>query len=161
MADFLKKLGSVVGIGVGSIELLLVKRDFAPGDTIHGRLVLKLSERTEARKLMVAVEATEEHTSLTSDGRGGRVRSTSTKTLHHFEQQLDGKRLYLDEAYDFHLPLPQGPEIALPGGVLGDVARFVTAVAAATRRPPSWRVVATLDVPWKANVTTRADIVLR
>jgi hypothetical protein len=158
--DFLGTLGSIVGIGVGSVELQLVKRVFQPGDTVHGRVALKLKNKTEAKRLVAVVEGTEERTSYVSDGRGGRIRRSETVTVHRFEQELDGKRTYHQEAYDLHLPLPAKAEVALPGGTLGDVARFVTAVAQVMRNPVTWRVHVFLDIPWKANVKAHADIAL-
>jgi hypothetical protein len=99
---------------------------------------------------------------LRSDGRGGRTRSTETTVVHTFEQQLDGKRTYLDEGYDLHLPLPAAPErVELPDGVLGDVARFVRAVSGSGAPSLRWRVYAVLDIPWKANVRGAADLVVR
>ncbi len=156
--DFLSSLGSIVGLGVGTMEVQLIKRAFAPGETVHGRLVLKLKNKTEARRLVAVVEATEERQSWVSDGRGGRTRRTETTTLHRFEEVLDGKRTYFDQAYDLHLPLPTKAKIEMPSGTLGEVARFVTSVAEVLRAPVSWRVHAFLDIPWKANIKASADI---
>jgi len=147
---------------VGSLELMLVKQGFTAGEIVHGRLVLKLKEPVEAKRLVVGVEAMQQRTSWTSDGRGGRTRTRETVTVHRFEHPLDGKRLYRDEAFDFHVPLPGNDKpIDLPSGVLGDVARFVGAVAAATQEPVHWRVFGFLDIPWKANLKGHADIVVR
>jgi hypothetical protein len=158
--DLLGALGSIVGIGVGSMELQLVKRSFVPGEMVHGRLSLKLKNKTEAKRLVAVVEATEERTSFVADGRGGRMRRTETVTIHRFEQELDGKRSYHNESYDLHLPLPSKAKVEMPAGTLGDVARFVSAVAQVMSKPVSWRVHAFLDIPWKANVKASVDIVL-
>jgi hypothetical protein len=158
--DFLGTLGSIVGIGVGSMELQLIKRAFKPGETVHGRLQLKLKNKTEAKRLVAVVEATEERTSWVSDGRGGRQKRRETVTVHRFEQQLDGKRTYFDEAYDLHLPLPAKSPVEMPSGTLGEVARFVSVVVDVMRNPIAWRVHVFLDVPWKANIKTHADITL-
>lgn len=160
--SFFEKLGSVVGVGVGSIDVLLMNPAARWGETVHGRVMLKLARKTEAARLVVGVEATSERQVLVSDGRGGRSRSTETTTVHKFEQQLDGKRHYLDEGYDLHLPLPAAPaKVELPDGVLGDVARFVRAVAGSGAPSLRWRVYAFLDVPWKANIRGAADLIVR
>ncbi len=155
--DFLRDVGSVFGIGVGSIEILLVKPDVRAGDTLHGRVQLKLARKTEARRFVCGLECTEERAQTGRDG----IRRVERVTLHRFEQQLDGKRAYSNEAYDLHLPVPAAQEIQMPSGVLGDVAKFVTAVQSLRRAPPRWRVFALLDIPWKANVTAEVDLIVR
>jgi sporulation-control protein spo0M len=162
MGDWLSSLGSVVGIGVGKIDILLLKQEYAPGETIHGRLVMKVKEPIEAKRLVVLVEATCERTRLESDGRGGRRQVTSTVTVHKVERELDGKRTYRDDAFDFHLPLPgSDTKVEMPNGFLGDVAKFINVVSSLQRSPLRWRVHAFLDIPWKANLKAAADIVVR
>lgn len=164
MADNLwRSLGSIVGIGVGSMDLLLVRANVRPGDTVHGRLVLKLSEPTEAKRLVVGVEATETRERLISDGRGGRTRANETRTLHRFEQQLDGKRSYQADAYDLHLPIPPDAVRAVkaPEGTLGDVLRVVSAFVDVGPRPITWQVYAFLDIPWKANIKQQTQIAVQ
>jgi hypothetical protein len=164
-----RSLGSIVGIGVGSIELMLVKHAFRPGETVHGRLLLKLEEPVEAKRLVIGVHATEERERWTTDARGQKVRERETRTRYRVERQLEGKRSFRGDAWDFHLPLPgpkpsAGPdfrwspgatELPAPEGFLGDVVRLVAAVA---RPQLDWRVYAFLDIPWKTNLKAGADI---
>ena len=156
--DFWGSLGSIVGIGVGSMEIMLVSPRVKPGGTVHGRLMLKLARKTEAKKLVIGIEAIETRERETVDARGYRTRSNEARVLHRFEQQLDGTRAYQNEAYDLHLPVPAQATVELPQGVLGDVARFVSAVQSLRRDPPKWSVYATLEIPWKANVRARVDL---
>jgi hypothetical protein len=155
--DFLRDVGSVFGIGVGSIEILLVKPEVRAGETLHGRVQLKLSRKMEAKRLVCGLECVEERAQTGRDG----VRRVERVTLHRFEQQLDGKRTYLNEGYDLHLPVPAAQTIEMPSGVLGEVARFVTVVQSMRRSAPRWRVFALLDIPWKANVTAEVDLAVR
>ncbi len=152
--DWLADLGSIVGIGVGSIELMLVRNQFSHGDTIHGRVQLALSQPTEGKALTAVVEATRRRSVSRSDG----TRSTETATVYRFEQQLDGKRVYRNEAYDLHLPIAPKTKLELPEGTLGDVVRFVSAVRDVVAEPITWRVSVFLDIPWKVNVKAHADI---
>jgi hypothetical protein len=150
-----RSIGSIVGIGVGSIDLMLVKHAFRPGETIQGRLLLKLEEPVDAKRLVVGVHATEERERWVTDARGQKVRERETRTRFRVERELSGKGLFRNDAWDFHLPLPGSAEIPAPEGLLGDVVRLVAAVA---RPQLEWRVYAFLDIPWKANVKAGTDI---
>lgn len=157
----LGKLGSIVGIGVGSIELQLVRSDFRPGDSIDGRLTLKLDKPTEAKQLVVGVRAIEKRTVKTKDHDGRPTTQTESHTFFQVEQPLEGKRTFRSDSWDVHLKLPSdvlGNETPLPGGRLGDVVRVVSALTGSRRPPLSWTVFAYLEIPWKANVKTSRDI---
>jgi hypothetical protein len=161
----LESLGSIVGIGVGSMDLMLVKTTLQPGETVHGRLMLKLARKTEARRLVVGIEATRERRARRFDPRGHEISSHETETVWKMEQVLEGERAYLDEGYDLHLPIAAdalGASLELPDslGKLGDVMRAVSSIARAVAPPVTWRVFACLEVPWKANIRQHADIVV-
>jgi hypothetical protein len=162
MSDgFLGKLGAIVGIGVGAIELELVRSDFRPGDSIDGRLTLKLDKPTEAKRLVVGVRAIEKRTTRGKDADGRPTTQTENVTFFQVEQPLDGKRTYRGDSWDIHLKLPSdvlGKETALPGGTLGDVVRVVSALTGSRRAPLHWTVFAFLEIPWKANVKASRDI---
>ena len=147
----LKTLGSIVGIGVGSLDLMLIKHAFQPGETVHGRLVLNLEEPVEAKRLVVGVHATEERWTTNTQGQ----RERETRPRYRVERQRAGKGICRGGGYDFQLPLPGAPDAQRPDGILADVVRLVAAVA---RPQLDWRVYAFLDIPWKANVKAGADI---
>jgi len=165
--DFFASLGSIVGIGVGSMELQLVKTGYVAGETIHGRLKLGLSRPTDAARLVVGLRGTRERLSMVRDSRGQRSQQRETETIYEFEQQLDGKRSYHSDAYDLHLAIPPdavGVKMAPPQGTLGDVLRVVSAVADVAgvgARPVVWQVYAILDIPWKANVKQHVQITVQ
>jgi hypothetical protein len=159
--DFLSSLGSIVGIGVGSMELMLVKNAFTAGETIHGRLKLALMRPTDAKRLVVGLRGTRERLTTVRDSRGHKTQERQTETVYEFEQQLDGKRSYQGEAYDVHLPIPADAvpaRVAPPDGKLGDVFRLVSNFVDLGPRPIVWHVYAVLDIPWKANVRQQAQI---
>lgn len=167
MDSFLRGLGAIVGIGVGSIEMTLERQRFTFGEVVRGRLALKLSEPIEARRLVAVIEATEKRTRWTRNHEGDRVKETETVTLYEFEHQLGGAGAYLDQHYDLALPLPapqRRPSVSLPEGPLGDALQAAAVVhqlfRGAAREIPAWRVHAYLDIPWKRNVKTGVDIVV-
>jgi hypothetical protein len=159
--DFLGTLGSIVGIGVGSLELQLVKTQLVAGETVHGRLKLALTRSTEAKRLVVGLRGTRERTTVVRDARGHRSQRRETETVYEFEQPLDGKRSYQTEAYDVHLAIPIDavlPRAQMPDGTLGDVLRVVSSFVDVGPRPVVWHVFAYLDIPWKANVKQQLQI---
>src|SRR5690349_6115600 len=98
MADgILGKLGAVVGIGVGKLELLLVRTDFKPGDSIDGRLTLKVDKPVEAKRLVVGVRATEPRDKKVRDADG--TTRTEVETVVYWEhvEELGAKRSYRDD----------------------------------------------------------------
>jgi hypothetical protein len=159
--DLLGTLGSIVGIGVGSIELELVKNHFVAGETIHGRLKLALARSTEAKRLVVGLRGTRDRTTVVRDSRGHRSQRRETETVYEFEQQLDGKRSYQTDGYDVHLAIPidaVAGRLQTPEGTLGDVLRVVSSLVDVGPRPVVWHVYAFLDIPWKANVKRQIQI---
>ncbi len=162
--DFLGTLGSIVEIGVGSLELQLVKNEFTAGETVHGRVKLALTRPTEAKRLMVGVRGTRDRVTHVRDSRGHSSQRRETETVYEFEQQLDGKRTYQSDGYDLHLPIPPdavGPKLQPPEGKLGDVLRIVSSLVDVGPRPVVWHVFAYLDIPWKANVKQQLQISVR
>lgn len=158
---FFRTVGSIVGIGVGTLTVDLLRTGFVAGETVQGRVVLALKAEVEAKRLVAVLEATRKRTAWVDDGRGGRTQRTESTTVHRFEQQLAGAGTYLDGGYPLALPLPADATAHLPAGTLGDVARVVSAVGQALNGPLSWRVHAFLDIPWKANVKGQVDIAVR
>ncbi len=165
--DFFSSLGSIVGIGVGSMELQLVKTGFVAGDTIHGRVKLGLSRPTDAARLVVGLRGTRDRMTMGRDARGDRVQQRETEKIYEFEHQLDGKRSYHSDAFDLHLAIPAdatGVKMKAPEGTLGDVLRVMSAVADVAgvgARPVVWHVYAFLDIPWKANVKQQIQITVQ
>lgn len=163
--DILSELGSIVGIGVGSMELMLVKNVLKAGETLHGRLQLKLARPTEAKRLVVGLRATRDRMSTFRDVHGQRRQQLDTDVVFDFEQQLDGARKnYQNDAYDIHLPIPPdavAQPMKPPEGTLGDILRVASAVSSMLDvgpRPIVWRVHAYLDIPWKVNIKQSVQV---
>jgi hypothetical protein len=168
MADsFFSKIGSALrttaGVGVGSIEVVLERTSFAPGDVIRGRLVLTMAEEMRARRLVVRLHASRRTVSTSVDARGQRSRTHGRETVYKFDQELDGERAYpagtSEHWFAISVPSDIGGKIDIPGeGFVSDVARVVTAVAGAVRRPLEWKLIGFLHIPWKRDVKKASDI---
>jgi hypothetical protein len=95
---------AAAGTAVGSLELLLPRSDWGPGEMLHGRLVLTLDEPIDGLRLVVGVHATEERCVVDPRGR----EAHETRTRYRMERRLAGFRRYVSDVYDFRLPLPDG-----------------------------------------------------
>ena len=151
-----------VGIGVGDIKINLSAREFKLGETITGSLELELNEEMSAKKLVIGLVGTRKKISYSTSASGSKTQETHTETVHDFEIELGGERDYETESFEISLPVPteavkREPEIKT-GGVLGDVARVVASVKAADTTPVRWKVYATLDIPWKRNLSSSVDV---
>lgn len=151
-----------VGIKVGSARIELAERHFHPGDTIRGTLLLELEEPTVATKLIVGLRGGRQKIGYEVDSSGGKSQTTHTETVHDFELELAGEQTYESAEFGFELVVPDDAKQAEPeitaGGVVGDVARVVAAVATAGRTTLSWSVYSLLDIPWKRGVRASTDI---
>ncbi|HTM22692.1 MAG TPA: hypothetical protein VL172_19350 [Kofleriaceae bacterium] len=163
--DVFKKVGhrmrTTVGLGVGSIELELDKKALSPGDTLRGSVVLHLKEPTEAKRLVLAIRATQGLVSYGKDASGGKSLKTDQLVVYRQNVELAGERAYADgERYQGELTLPadvleREPEIP---GTIGAVARAISSVTSPRRLPLEWRVMALLEIPWKRNLKKVLDI---
>lgn len=151
-----------VGIKVGSARIELAERHFHPGDTIRGTVHLELNEPTEAAKLIVGLRGSRQKIGYEKNASGGKSQTTQTETVHDFELELAGEQTYESAEFEFELVVPDDAREAEPeitsGGMVGDVARVVSAIASAGRTTLSWSVYALLDIPWKRGVRASADI---
>ena len=89
---------AAAGIAVGSLELLLARRHWRPGELLHGRVILTLEEPLDAFRLVAGAHATEERCL---------GEAHETRTRYRIERRLAGSRLYVSDLYDFRLPLPE------------------------------------------------------
>jgi hypothetical protein len=164
--DYLKKAGDVfnklghrlrttVGVGVGAVELALDTRDLSPGDTLRGAVTLRLPEPVEAKRLVLAIRATQKMVSYGKDPHGGRSVQQNRVVVYRQNRELDGERTYRDgERFEGQLVIPadvleREPEIE---GTLGAVARAVSSLTQPRRLPLEWQVMALLEIPWKRNL---------
>jgi hypothetical protein len=163
--DLFKKLGhrmrTTVGIGVGSVELELAARAFTPGDTVRGTVKLNLKEPTEAKRLVLAIRATQGLVSYGRDSTGARSLETDQVVVFKHNAELAGERTYSDgETFSGELVIPadvldREPEIP---GTIGQVARAVQSVTSPRKLPLEWRVMALLEIPWKRNLKKVVDV---
>lgn len=128
------------GIGEGKIEMSLSKTDFAPGETVRGRLKLHLKKAQKARELRI--EFFGEECCM-----GSAV--PLPVITRRVKKQLDGERIYHDgETFDFSFKIPPGILSQQHTGILPAFDRI-------------WMVQASLNLPLKLDVTERMTVRLR
>ena len=138
----------VLGIGEGSLEIVLDKYTFSPGETITGKVNLKLNQPKQARALRIDF-----YGEIVQHSR----RSSSTRRVHTFSVQASGERAYNNgESIPFTLIIPSVSGSALPAGV----PDIISNIMAAFTPKPAWYIHASLDAPLSMDINKRVQIVL-
>lgn len=149
--------------GGEKITLMLDKYNYTPGETIKGKVTLKLKKPTKARKFEVAFigEKIERQTGMgvgPTAKRGSQYRRTP---IYHFKMPLGGEGEYQHGEYPFEITIP--PDVkqsaAQPEGKVGTAVTALKAISGVTSRI-DWYVYAKLDVPMKLDVSKKQNIVL-
>jgi hypothetical protein len=141
----------VFGLGKKEIEVDLGKYGFSPGETIAGKVTLKLKRPTEARQLRV--ELIGERT-ITRMGRGSTGRDKSH--IYDFKMPLDGEKTYSGGEYYFQVKIPSNilQTVPMPGGAVGEAVKAVEFLSGIHTRI-SWFVRAILDRPGKKDISSK------
>lgn len=147
--------------GKGRIELYLDKYNYFLGETISGRMTLKLKKPTHARGLKVALiseQKTTQHGGLGAVSTGsGYHSSTETRRIYNFEIPLDGEKEYVGGDYTFQIKIPENLlQPMLPPGNVGTVLQMVTG----TSQRINWYVRAYLDIPMGLDVSGKVHVVI-
>lgn len=152
----------VTGLGRGSVRLELDQTKAAPGASIHGRVVLALTEPVEAKKLVVTLRARQKMVTVKRSDAGRSV-GTSHADVYEFNLELGGTKKYETDTVAFELTVPPDALDLRPGAPqspLGEVARTIASAVSPSAGPIEWQVIATLEIPWGRNLTSDVDIVV-
>jgi len=156
----------VFGFGEGSIELLLDKTNLAFGESLHGKLNLKLKKEKNARQLRVRILAEKTSTSYSGAFGGSRGSSTQKQTVFSTDVILDGEKTYVPpgKEYEFKIQvpaksvMPSGDMTALEGGV-GTAVKAAQMLGGFGRSSQiKWFVEGTLDIPGGRDIGKRIQV---
>ena len=163
----------------GDLEVVLDKFQFSPGDTISGKVMLKLKKQMQANKLTVSVTGEKIYTRTAIRGgigiginigngvQNNPIANDQTKIdkIFNFELPLDGSKEYNVGEYPFSIKLPsdvtQQPTSANSNGTLGTVANVVNAMNSLTGGMTvrtEWFVEAQLDIPGAIDMRKKVII---
>ena len=156
--SFFSKLGSqvkstakhVTGVGRGDIKLEVDVPKAPPGGTLRGRVVLQLTEPTDAKRLVVTLRASRKQ-------RQAGATSPVSVEMYKLDRELSGAQRYDITSVPFELTVPDDalelkPTAAHP---LLDVVK-----AFAPTGPIEWQVAARLEIPWGKDFTSSVDVVV-
>jgi len=152
----------VTGLGRGSVKLELDQTKAAVGGTIHGRVVLALSEPVDAKKLVVTLRARQKMVTVKRSDAGRSV-GTSHADVYEFNLELGANKKYETATLPFELTVPPDALDLRPQGPstpLGEVARTIASAVSPSAGPIEWQVIATLEIPWGRNLTNEVDVVV-
>jgi hypothetical protein len=148
----LKGFGAYVGLGVGTIDIQLVRNNVRFGECVDGRVQLKLRQALEGEKLAVGIRCTQQVAGTATEA----ALVTTPTTIYDFCEILDGPCMYRDQGYDVHFRVPTS--VRTTDGDWGDPAdAWMGRLASA----PRWSVYACLHMPWKRNLKASVDLSVR
>jgi hypothetical protein len=139
------------------IDILIEKYNYSPGETIRGKVVLKLKKPTKAKQLKVGLIAERKSREIRVT-RGKTSTSESTRVVYKFEMPLDGEKEYLSGEYNFEIKIPTSlaPQ-TLPGGMVGDIVKSLQ-ILSGQESALYWYVIAYLDIPLGLDISKRVQI---
>lgn len=152
----------VTGLGRGTVRLELDRTRLAPGDRLAGRVVLALPEAVDARRLVVALRATQRTLEI-QRASGQRTPISNRTEIFRVEQELGGAEAYDSRTLPFELEVPldalekQAPAAPHP---IADAVRSVASALNPQQGPVEWSVTARLVVPWGRDLAHDVDIVI-
>ncbi|NMB80925.1 MAG: hypothetical protein GYA14_03825 [Ignavibacteria bacterium] len=152
---------SVIGAGVliaiilkiismmkGKIEINLNNFNFSQGESITGKVILKLKKPVEAKSLKIGLIAESSSKTRITAGNSDPVNSNSQKSiLFNFSQPLDGEKTYPagQTEYDFSINIPRNASPSSTGNAVADSV-IKTAQIVSNLSNPRWYVIAELEV---------------
>jgi len=148
----------IFGLGEKKIELVLEKFNFSPGDTIKGRVILKLKNPVKAKQLKVGLRG--ERVTETLRTVAGKPTPHQEKSfIYNFEMPLDKEKEYLEGEYSFEIKVPANlsQNLPMPSGAVGDLLKGVQILAGRDTRI-TWYVIAYLGVPMGFDVSEKVQV---
>jgi hypothetical protein len=145
----------VFGLFEGSIELQLDKTNLAFGETVHGKLNLKLKKEKQARQLRVRLEAIQ--TQRTMSSKGSRTQET---VIYSTEAILDGEKTYMPPGQEYEFSIQAPARTALPAQIEGGIGTAIKAVQmlSGMQSYTKWYINASLDIPGGMDINKRVQI---
>jgi hypothetical protein len=154
----------VFGIGEGSIDIVLEKLNFSPGDMLMGTVKLKLNSPKKARNLRVRFwgERKVKTSKQQYDSKSHQFVKTpisSNEIVYEFTVTLDGEKEYTSGDYPFQIKMPDYSEKKpdVPGL---EVAAEVAQTLGVLPSPVRWYLQATLDLPNSFDINKKVQITL-
>ncbi len=134
----------------GRVEISLDKYEYSPGDTIKGKIILKLKKPLHAKSLQVGLVGQRTDIKYTTNAKGRPSKSRKTYTIFNFFKPISKEKDYPsgESIQDFELKIPENvlSNIKLGKGIIGSIAKSIQILSKETTTI-TWQVIANLDVP--------------
>ena len=156
----------VLGIGEGSIDIVLDKLNFSPGDMLMGTVKLHLNSPKRARNLRVRFWG--ERSVKSSEQRYDSKNHQPVKTpisrneiVYEFTVTLDGEKEYASGDYEFQIKMPDYTEKTPESlGAGAEIAAGIAQTLGVMPSPARWYLQATLDLPNAIDINKKVQITL-
>lgn len=157
--------------GKGKINIAVQRTNYAPGDTISGKVALTLKKPVKAREVSISLIGEQKNTRV-GGMTGNKEMSTTTQRIriYDFKQQLDSEKEYSQgQEYRFEIKIPADilstrPQMPELEGKLGQGLKIAQAAAAMTGAIPfqqtKWYLLAKLDIPGGLDIKKTADVTI-
>jgi hypothetical protein len=153
----------VTGLGRGTVKLELDHTRVAPGGVLRGRVVLKLDEPVDAKRLAVTLRARQK---VVTVGRsdGNRTVGTQHADVYEFTKELGPAKAYESQTVAFELDVPPDAlelrATSAGGSPLADTLRSVASALSPSHGPIEWQVIGKLEIAWGRDLASDVDIVV-
>jgi len=143
------------GLGKGSIEIQLEKYNFSPGETINGKVFLKIKKQEKAKAVIIRLIGEQKSSNFST------VQKTNVQTrkqyIYDFKQQLDSEKEYSGEFnYNFQIKIPQNILNSINstlGAIIGSM-QILTGQSSQIK----WYLIASLEIPWAIDISRTIQI---
>ncbi len=144
----------VFGIGEGSIDIVVDKTSFSRGETIKGKVIVRLNQPKKARGLRISLIAEKEV--WVRDSRGKKEKHT--ETVFSSPVNLDTEKEYPsgESSYEFSVAVPDIPQASGGGGLSMSIGGLSFSVGGAP--PVKWRLDASLDLSMSFDINRKLPI---
>jgi len=146
----------MLGLGDGKVEIQLNKFNFSPGETIQGKVLLKLNKILKAKELNIELFGEKKTRTISSRGAG----NTRTIKVYSFRLPLDVEKDYPsgEKLYNFSIKIPSDilDQQKLPEGTVGTIIKAIQIFSGGERI--SWYLQATLQRPLSIDINRKVQI---
>ena len=141
----------------GDIEIKLDKVNYTYGETIKGKVILKVDKPVKAKELRLVFKGEKEERRKVMAGK--QVRTKIEKTvIHNFKLVLDGEKEYSgNKEYPFEITIPEKQKNKPPEGLIGTFVKTMDFLQQ-TQTKTEWYLTATLDIPMSTDINKKIQI---
>ena len=149
----------VTGLGRGDIKLELEQTKLKPGDTVKGKLSLALTEKVDAKQIVVELRARQRFVATSNVDSSARTHQDVYSSI----KELAPGGSYEQEWYDFELTVPADalelkPQQQASSNPVADIARTVASAVTPNAGPVEWDVVGKIVISWGRDITAAVEI---